>query len=429
LGSVIRQVISKLIIPVVLLALAYLIIWKWADINLLCNDVTELKALLNILPILPYLTLFIMIFMGWRYNNTGLIFISLVLISSYIAITHGNTTALSYKLVLFLLPLNFLFYSSIKKIRVFNLKNLFFMFILLLQIFFVNFISKPVDFPKSQFMNSLYEKAPGFAANLSITSAAVYSFFNNSVFGLNISVAAFLMFFIVFAILILRFIFNHNLILTGFLGALFAVFFGLIAAKPFPAVMILFSAAGFILIVANIEASFNMAFIDELTGLPGRRSMNDAMFNLGKKYSIAMIDIDFFKRFNDKYGHKTGDQVLRMVASKLGSIKGNGKAYRFGGEEFVVIYAGKDSLESLSYLEELRQLIASTPFRLRSRSRKKKTEADRGGTSRAKNTARVTVSIGLAEKDAKNNRPEKVLKAADKRLYKAKKAGRNRLKA
>jgi diguanylate cyclase (GGDEF)-like protein len=303
------------------------------------------------------------------------------------------------------------------------------MFILLLQIFFVNFISKPVDFPKSQFMNSLYEKAPGFAANLSITSAAVYSFFNNSVFGLNISVAAFLMFFIVFAILILRFIFNHNLILTGFLGALFAVFFGLIAAKPFPAVMILFSAAGFILIVANIEASFNMAFIDELTGLPGRRSMNDAMFNLGKKYSIAMIDIDFFKRFNDKYGHKTGDQVLRMVASKLGSIKGNGKAYRFGGEEFVVIYAGKDSLESLSYLEELRQLIASTPFRLRSRSRKKKTEADRGGTSRAKNTARVTVSIGLAEKDAKNNRPEKVLKAADKRLYKAKKAGRNRLKA
>jgi diguanylate cyclase (GGDEF)-like protein len=411
------------------MALSYLLIWKWIPVSALCNGTPELNALLNIFPILPYLTLFIMIFMGWRYNNTSLIFISLVLIFSYIAVTHGNASSMSYKLTLLLLPLNFLYFSSIKKIRVFNLKNLLFLIILVLQIFVVNFLSKPVDLPNAEFMKTLRLDSPVFAHNLSEFSNSVYSILNQNIFGLNISLIAFLLFAIVFSILILRFIFNHDLILTGFLGAMFAVFFGLLAVESFPAVMVLSSAAGLILIVTNVEASFNLAYIDELTGLPGRRSMNEAMHNLGRKYAIGMIDIDFFKRFNDKYGHKTGDQVLRMVASRLASIKGNGKAYRFGGEEFVVIYAGKDTLESLSYLEELRALIASTPFRLRSKGRKKKTEANRGSKDKSSNTARVTVSIGLAEKDTKNNRPEKVLKAADKLLYKAKKAGRNRLKA
>ena len=56
-----------------------------------------------------------------------------------------------------------------------------------------------------------------------------------------------------------------------------------------------------------------MAYVDELTGLPGRRSLDQTLINLGKKYSIAMIDIDHFKKFNDTYGHDTGDQVLKII--------------------------------------------------------------------------------------------------------------------
>ena len=88
------------------------------------------------------------------------------------------------------------------------------------------------------------------------------------------------------------------------------------------AYMIFFFTAGLILLITSIEASFSMAYMDELTGLPGRRSLNETMLNLGRKYVIAMIDIDHFKKFNDTYGHKTGDQVLKMIATRLGKMGG-----------------------------------------------------------------------------------------------------------
>jgi diguanylate cyclase (GGDEF)-like protein len=74
-------------------------------------------------------------------------------------------------------------------------------------------------------------------------------------------------------------------------------------------------------------------YIDELTGLQGRRSLNETLYNLGRKYAIAMIDVDHFKKFNDTYGHKTGDQVLKMIAYKLERISGGAKTFRYGGEE------------------------------------------------------------------------------------------------
>src|SRR4051812_45029006 len=90
--------------------------------------------------------------------------------------------------------------------------------------------------------------------------------------------------------------------------------------------------AGMIILCSIIENSYVLAYHDELTTLPARRSFNDSILSLQNPYTIAVVDIDHFKSFNDTYGHDIGDQVLCMVATRLAHVTGNGQAYRIGGE-------------------------------------------------------------------------------------------------
>lgn len=182
---------------------------------------------------------------------------------------------------------------------------------------------------------------------------------------------------------------------------------------------------------AILEISWRNAHIDELTELPGRRSFKNHMERLGAEYSIAMVDIDFFKKVNDKYGHDTGDQVLRYVASFLRKNRG-GKAYRYGGEEFAIISENMDYEEFCSIMEELKDAISNRPFVIRSRMRpKEKPENVDDIRSVAKNRRKkyivVTVSIGVARVGKRYLLPQEVIEGADKALYKAKRDGRNRV--
>ena len=114
------------------------------------------------------------------------------------------------------------------------------------------------------------------------------------------------------------------------------------------------AAGGVAFAVALVQALFAMAFLDPLTGLPSRRAMDEALGALGNRFSVAMIDIDHFKACNDTHGHDVGDQVLRMVASRLGQVGGGGKVYRYGGEEFAVLFPGSGAQEALPHVEALR---------------------------------------------------------------------------
>jgi len=202
-----------------------------------------------------------------------------------------------------------------------------------------------------------------------------------------------------------------------------------------------FAAAVLILALSTIETSYMMAYHDELTGLPARRAFNETLKRLEGEYSIAIVDVDHFKKFNDTYGHDTGDQVLRMVASRLAGVSGGGLAFRCGGEEFAVIFPGIPAAESFEHLELLRSRIEGSSFRLRGQDRRKDPRrADRRKgkrrTKRAASTVRrgtaetsVTVSIGVAEPGPKNSTVEQVIEAADKALYRAKGAGRNRVES
>ncbi len=187
---------------------------------------------------------------------------------------------------------------------------------------------------------------------------------------------------------------------------------------------IYFCIAGCIIVLSVIETMYAMAYHDELTGLPGRRALNTTLHNLGKHYTIAMIDIDFFKKFNDRYGHDVGDQVLCMVASHIARVGGGGKPFRYGGEEFTVVFPGKAKKHIKPFLENLRQNIAQAKFRIRRRLRPKNAPKKK---RRIKNprAVSVTVSIGAAEPNRNYGKPDEVLKAADKALYRAKRKGRN----
>lgn len=166
--------------------------------------------------------------------------------------------------------------------------------------------------------------------------------------------------------------------------------------------VLLLMAAGLVLTVSILEQSYSMAYREELTRLPARRALMRDLPEASGVYTIAMVDVDHFKKFNDTYGHDVGDQALQLVATRLASSR-EGAAYRYGGEEFTLVWkrprnrpSGKDE------------------------KRKKKPK-------KRPRTLSVPVRIGLADSSAGGGSPEAILKKADQALYRAKEKGRNQV--
>jgi len=211
---------------------------------------------------------------------------------------------------------------------------------------------------------------------------------------------------------------------AGFLWALVA---SLVALKaPAGSTTTYLATGGLILVVSVVEATFAMAYRDPMTGLPSRRSFDEALAKLGGRYAIAIVDIDRFKGINDTHGHDVGDQVLRMVATRLAGV-GGARAFRIGGEEFALLFPGKPRSEVRPLLDELRAGIAEAGFTLRGEDRPRRRPKQVEPRARQPVHIPVTVSIGAAERSGVLEVPGDVLKAADGALYKAKRGGRNRV--
>jgi hypothetical protein len=193
---------------------------------------------------------------------------------------------------------------------------------------------------------------------------------------------------------------------------------------------LLFGTSGVALVLSLIKSSHEMVYLDELTGIPGRRAFNDRLAALGGHYVIAMVDVDHFKRFNDTHGHDIGDNVLSMVAQRLAEVRGGGSAYRYGGEEFAIVFASRDGAACHRHLEDVRRSVER--YRLTIRDRQGRPDSAEHGRARrgrrrqprGERTLSVTVSIGMA-RAAAGATPEDVVKAADAALYRAKRKGRN----
>jgi GGDEF domain-containing protein len=254
-----------------------------------------------------------------------------------------------------------------------------------------------------------------------------------------------LVFVISFAVLLVRFVMHPKPLESGLLWSLAAAFAGLQLGGVGRMGSAYFATSGLILLSSIIENTYLLAYHDELTALPSRRAFNDALLRLEAPYAIAVVDIAHFKKFNDSFGHDTGDQVLRMVGTRLAEVTGNGQAYRVGGEEFCILFRDKSMKESLPHLEALRMAVQESVFHLRGLPERR--SADRGTDRRSTRRRRVpsaqllrralaepatqefsvTVSMGIAEPSPGAQEVEQVVQAADKALYRAKRAGRNRI--
>jgi GGDEF domain-containing protein len=192
----------------------------------------------------------------------------------------------------------------------------------------------------------------------------------------------------------------------------------------------MFSLSGTLIIIYVMSASHDMAFNDQLTNIPGRHALEVDMKHLGRKYSMAMVDIDHFKKFNDTYGHDIGDDVLKLVARVLKETTGGAKAYRYGGEEFTIIFKGKYTEQVKEHLQALISEVQNYDITIRNAHERPDDHEvgmkKRGKNSKPADVVNVTVSIGLADSTT-TRQPEEVLKLADNALYKAKETGRNKL--
>ena len=163
----------------------------------------------------------------------------------------------------------------------------------------------------------------------------------------------------------------------------------------------------------------HLSVTDPLTGLANRRRLMAELEHevrrsdrLGRRFSLAMLDIDHFKDFNDSYGHPAGDALLKCLAKVLQDlVRDVDTAARYGGEEFLVILTEARVGEAARAAERIRARLSEERF------------AAPGGAA----PVGVTVSIGLAEFPADGTSPEALISAADKALYRAKEAGRNRV--
>lgn len=187
-------------------------------------------------------------------------------------------------------------------------------------------------------------------------------------------------------------------------------------------------AAGLVVALSVIEQSYFMAYRDELTGLPARRALMRDLAELGGTYAVAMVDVDHFKKFNDDHGHDVGDQVLQLVATRL-SASPDARAYRYGGEEFTLLFAKRTREEAMAGAETVRAAVEEATFSLRSwkRPRKRPSGSKPKKSKKRPRTLSVTVSIGLADSAGGDASSDAILKKADQALYRAKQEGRNRV--
>ena len=387
------------------------------------------KAIGALLPYLPYGLGFVGAIIGWRFNRSRLVFSMAMLLAGHwlllgpaSSIKPGTAGEIGYMMYAFLFPIGFVALSLLRE------RGLLSRLGLIRALLFAAAAGVAVAIAGShlwlvddvgadlhrwvKLILSLQTVPQAYLPQTAVPPLALVAFGAAALF------------------FVLRLVALGNPPLeSGALGALVAVALALHFAGNATTGSLFFTTSATTLLIAAIQDSYRLAFHDELTGLPGRRALMNETMKLGSRYAIAMLDVDHFKKFNDTYGHDVGDQVLRMVASRMERVGGGGKPFRYGGEEFTVVFSGKSTEEAVEHLDSLRQNIKESGFTIRSKDRKRKSAENRSnGKARNGRKVSVTISIGVAERSDQNSSPDTVIKAADQALYRAKKGGRNRVR-
>ncbi len=362
------------------------------------------EATQSLIKVIPYVIALLAIFMSvWYQNSNSFYLVCFVLVSFiFISLSQGHPPMLveAVTMLSILFPINVVWLSFSKERGVFSTYGRNKAIIVLAQLVWV-FISIKIksNVPVTQDMGQVFIgiKVPSVALYILAVGLLLSCYILKEQY-MNIIYVA------VLITSIITFYFSNRVLLVAiFTSAIFVI-----------------------MVIAMFDVSYSLAFYDTLTGVLSRRALEQELLKLGnRKYAIAMVDLDFFKKINDSYGHDIGDEVLKMVASLLNKVLSKAKVFRYGGEEFVVLFTGRSYNDIMPQLERFRRTIEHRPFIVRSDNRPIEKPDKSSKLSKGKGKINITVSIGLAQKTDLLRTCYDVIKKADEALYKSKNGGRN----
>lgn len=366
---------------------------------------------------LPYIVLTFGLIFGWYFASSRMILSLLVLALADRALVvfpgiDADQAALSQTIVAitaFLVPLNLLAFSICKENSITTLRGVMRVLLVLVQPFLLLWLCLPDqhDLASSftrEYIPSLYtEWTP-------IPQPALFAF-----------ATALLLHFIRFAL-------HRDPLEGGAIWALVAIFVAYHTSRYGWQPTNFFMAGGLILFVSLLQSFYQQTYRDELTGIPGRLAYDEAIGQLGKRYSVAVISIDQLTQYANTDGKSVSEQILKRVAPRVQAACSDGQIFRTTGEELTVLFPGKSITETLGTLETVRKTIEAICLFLRGRDRiweKQRGTQKAGSRDRA---LPITLSIGVAEKLTDSATLTFVIKSAYRALYEAKGIGGNVVK-
>ena len=209
------------------------------------------------------------------------------------------------------------------------------------------------------------------------------------------------------------------IIFAYFLMKYFSLWISIIL--PVTAILTVFVVAyivKYLLKSRDFEHQYKLATTDGLTELYNHRFFQEQMLmqvenckRYNSQFSLLLIDIDFFKKFNDTYGHQAGDAVLKQVAQALKkNVRSTDIVCRYGGEEMTIILSNTEKDEAIITAQKICQAVAKRPFKLS-----------------ADEESHVTISLGVSTYPQDGTTPAQLIEHSDKGLYLAKENGRNQV--
>ncbi len=366
---------------------------------------------------LPYIVLTFGLIFGWYFASSRMILSLLVLALADRALvlfpsTDAGQTAVSQTVIAitaFLVPLNLLAFSIFKEDSLSTLRGVMRVVLVLAQPFLLLWLCLPDqhDLASSftrEYIPSLYmEWTP-------IPQPALFVFA------------------IAFLLHIIRFVLHRDPLEGGTIWALGAIFVAYHTTRYGWKPTNFFMAAGLILFVTLLQSFYQRTYRDELTGIPGRLAYDEAITQLGKRFSVAVISIDQLTQYANIHGKSVSEQILKLVAPRVQTACADGQVFRTTGEDLTVLFPGKSTTETLGTLETVRKTIGAISVLLRGRDRVWEKEREAQKTGSRDQALPVTLSIGVAERVDDSATLTLVIKSAYRGLYEAKGVGGNVVK-
>ena len=366
---------------------------------------------------LPYIVLTFGLIFGWYFTSSRMILSLLVLALADRALVLFPTTGADHEAVsqtliaitAFLVPLNLLAFSILKEDSLSTLRGLTRVVLVLVQPFLLLWLCLPDQ----------HDLAASF------TQAYIPSLYTEWT---TIPQPALFAFATALLLHVLRFALHRDPLEGGAIWALFAIFVAYHSIHYGWQPTNFFMAAGLILFATLLQSFYQQTYRDELTGIPGRLAYDEAIGQLGNRFSVAVIGIDQLTLYANTHGKPVSEQILKLVAPRVHAACSGGQIFRTTGEELTVLFPGKSTTETLSTLETVRKTIEAIELFLRGRDRVWEKQR---GTQKAGSRDRalpITLSIGVAEKLSDSATLTLVIKSAYRALYEAKGIGGNVVK-